>query len=138
MRISDWSSDVCSSDLHDDGKAPRVIAGLGIIPFDIALCPATLRYDFAMFQKDIGNIHGFIQQTARIGAQIEDVTQRLVSQGFLNAPDRRLHIRPRISGKANDINDANAVLDFPTHRLEFNDFARSEKHTSELQSLMRN
>src|SRR3546814_9646927 len=76
-----------------------------------------------MFQEDIGNIHRFIQQTARIGAQIEDVTQRLVPQGFFNAPDRRLHIRPRISGKADDINDANAVLDFPADRLEFNDFA---------------
>src|SRR3546814_16680836 len=99
MRISDWSSDVCSSDL-----------------------PATLRYDFAMLQEDIGNIHRFIQQPARIGAQIEDVTQRLVPQGFFNAPDRRLHIRPRISGKADDINAANAVLYFPEDRLEFNDF----------------
>src|SRR3546814_6212715 len=117
MRISDWSSDVCSSDL------PRVIAGLGIIPFDIALCPATLRYDFAMLQEDIGNIHRFIQQPARIGAQIEDVTQRLVPQGFINAPDRRLHNRTRISEKADDINDANAVLHFPADRLEFNNFA---------------
>src|SRR3546814_19309272 len=74
-----------------------------------------------MFQKDIGNIHGFIQQTARIGAQIEDVIQRLVSQGSFNAPDRRLQIRPRISGKANDINDATAVLDFPATRLKFHD-----------------
>src|SRR3546814_17390800 len=38
-------------DQHDDGKAPRVIAGLGIIPFDIALCSATLRYDFDMLQE---------------------------------------------------------------------------------------
>src|SRR3546814_16100825 len=33
MRISDWSSDVCSSDLYPDGKTPRLAPAYDIVGY---------------------------------------------------------------------------------------------------------
>src|SRR3546814_2427946 len=43
MRISDWSSDVCSSDLHDLGgtAADRVDAGVACHALDLAVAQVT-------------------------------------------------------------------------------------------------
>src|SRR3546814_1977073 len=42
MRISDWSSDVCSSDLLDLGRDPRLGGGPGRQPVDLAQGDACL------------------------------------------------------------------------------------------------
>src|SRR3546814_2509382 len=89
MRISDWSSDVCSSDL--DGKLS------GFDPGDAGRAiPAPFAQWVAAFEK-----------IARDG--------------------RGMGIAPRVSRRCVVADKANDLL-----------AARSEEHTSELQSLMRN
>src|SRR3546814_7319742 len=64
MRISDWSSDVCSSDLHDRNPAPFALRDLGAelaeqrfngTPFDV---PAR-GFGEEKFQRSlVGSLHG--------------------------------------------------------------------------------
>src|SRR3546814_4243131 len=109
MRISDWSSDVCSSDLDRAGR-PGIDLGLEVI--------------------DIGLIAHRIGMTFGIGR------------------DRNLERMPLLQPR----NERGGILIAARMRLEACAFARritakrddmahprrSEEHTSELQSLMRN
>src|SRR3546814_7698483 len=38
MRISDWSSDVCSSDLSDEGEVNRLYTSRGMVPLRDGYC----------------------------------------------------------------------------------------------------
>src|SRR3546814_15590435 len=42
MRISDWSSDVCSSDLAKGSKLPTDLLGLTCVRYDEAIAPAEM------------------------------------------------------------------------------------------------
>src|SRR3546814_1661631 len=140
MRISDWSSDVCSSDLPSRGTITR--AG-----FDgnVEVC---VRYLAAWLD---GNgcvpIHHLMEDaaTAEIAraqlwqwlhgddVHLDDGTPvdfPLLERAQLNLP-ARLGDRGRQPGGSR-ISAAIGVLDRLTHADE-----RSEEHTSELQSLMR-
>src|SRR3546814_5606548 len=107
MRISDWSSDVCSSDLHDGrGRHQHAligepvglfIAGIAVVPFD----PAPV---------DLVSLRGSIERLPQIL-----VLDRL-PVGSL--PATRLPVRHPLCQALHDVD-------------------RSEEHTSELQSLMR-
>src|SRR3546814_6183022 len=106
MRISDWSSDVCSSDLQDRlhvvrGDARGVEADLGQrLGLEAVLrVPGVERAGFLAALLDLGAI-----ESLRPGAAGADVEHRARRRGEHNL----------------------ATLD-----------ARSEEHTSELQSLMR-
>src|SRR3546814_2099260 len=88
MRISDWSSDVCSSDL----------AGQRLDPAD------TRRY--RAFVHDLEQADVARRGDMRAAAQLQTVDRRVIAAG---AP----------------------------HRDDAHFIARSEEHTSELQSLMR-
>src|SRR3546814_2600252 len=94
MRISDWSSDVCSSDLgRDPGGGDRLVGICRQLP-----------------------------AVARIGtARLSDAR-----------PDRQTHARPDQSAGVPD-----RAGDWSAARVRRED-ERSEEHTSELQSLMRN
>src|SRR3546814_16297887 len=83
MRISDWSSDVCSSDL--DRKAVRGVARPGIIAFDVALLAAALGDDLAMLQEGVGQADRLVEQAAGVGAKVEDVAQGLAAERLLDA-----------------------------------------------------
>src|SRR3546814_4478510 len=89
MRISDWSSDVCSSDLHRKRPVPGRHRQARVRPLALGglLVPAGARGDL----------------------QARRLWQRAAPSGAVRAPDRGAAGRP----------------------------ARSEEHTSELQSLMR-
>src|SRR3546814_6985535 len=103
MRISDWSSDVCSSDLRDDlhrfrrleAGQPRAAPAAKLV---LAECLARLEHDHRM--------------------------HRLAPPLVGHADDRRL---------ANGRVPRDDALDFGGVDI----LARSEEHTSELQSLMR-
>src|SRR3546814_8833877 len=111
MRISDWSSDVCSSDLVtwvlDDWRL---------------LTDASISGDFGSMM-DTG-MAGRIGNTVTINGRLPDT--------FPVRAGERLRLRL--------INAANARifgLEFEGHQPQIIALDRSEEHTSELQSLMR-
>src|SRR3546814_2904197 len=109
MRISDWSSDVCSSDLGDDAAQ----AGNDVIaPDPAAPAPAPDPADMAT-QCDADAAQSYIGQDASEAT----VAEAKAAAGATGAPRA---IKP---GEP-------VTLDFPADR--------SGEHTSELQSLMRN
>src|SRR3546814_7719072 len=98
MRISDWSSDVCSSDLQVVAEADRIHRAVG----------RGQRHDH---QEAAG---GALDAHALLGHRTR--------QPRLDAADAVLHLDLRLADRRS--------------RLEGD--GRSEEHTSELQSLMRN
>src|SRR3546814_9243235 len=126
MRISDWSSDVCSSDLRTDFREGYAIDG-------IAACDAARGTDpggGGMFRnlRDTGqrvaqHVHdmGLWPRQQRVDPQFDQLIPESRLARFL---DEAIEVR-RVSLKVND--GVRGI--FQT--------ARSEEHTSEIQSLMR-
>src|SRR3546814_7467513 len=115
MRISDWSSDVCSSDLECD---PQLCRSVRDIPRDRDILPARFGAAARMV----------VDEDERRGAEFErafdhfaDIDGRLVDRTLAREFVADQHVA-RV-----EVEDANA-LDVDR---------RSEEHTSELQSLMR-
>src|SRR3546814_5043896 len=111
MRISDWSSDVCSSDLSGDG----VVGLTDLLRSYLAAFGARFRDAVAQVVAQQGQRHCF-QGLSRGRNMSEDVDAVFV---FVDH-----------SGDA-----AHLTLD-PTQSLLQVVFVRSEEHTSELQLLM--
>src|SRR3546814_9351608 len=120
MRISDWSSDVCSSDLRGVGRDVHQVG------------PVAQRSQLSRIEPRRARERGLPSEDA---VELDGVAHRLVDlqRHLLAAEDeggdglgalRRAQQRLRLLG------DAGAVAD----EVEL----RSEEHTSELQSLMRN
>src|SRR3546814_6723097 len=115
MRISDWSSDVCSSDLH--AFWVRVIGGG--VPGD----PATSHLTGTL--QDITELkHG--EETLRVQARSDPLTGLMNRDAILGEISARL---------ADPAQSRVAVLYIDLDRFKV--VNRSEEHTSELQSLMR-
>src|SRR3546814_9801272 len=104
MRISDWSSDVCSSDL------------------DWLTCFAD-ELNRALVEAD--------HRALRIGVFRIEI-EHILHAGNVLAVDRR-HA-PHLLAPGLEL----VLGQAPTHRLAREGVVRSEEHTSELQSLMRN
>src|SRR3546814_8516611 len=109
MRISDWSSDVCSSDLH---RRQRALARLHAV-----------RRRHAVFGRRVVEIGEFVVEEIAIGDE-------LAAEDAFDGRGHRDDIARRIDGHEmrralfGDRGRGGARL-------------RSEEHTSELQSLMR-
>src|SRR3546814_1763765 len=122
MRISDWSSDVCSSDLHDydlNGKRIAVIGtGASAIQFVPQIVPKVAHLD--LFQRTppwiMPKPDREISARERKLFRLLPFTQKLMRAGLYTMLETR-------------------VLGFVVNPklMSF----RSEEHTSELQSLMR-
>src|SRR3546814_9172027 len=130
MRISDWSSDVCSSDLHFLGHLVGAAADRGFEP----------RHQFGVFGEEGLGILAALADADRVIAE----------------PGARFLDQPGLDAEIEDLADLGNAL--PVHHVEFDllerrrdlvldhfdaggvadDLVRSEEHTSELQSLMRN
>src|SRR3546814_1925533 len=117
MRISDWSSDVCSSDLHYSGWAGSLALAIIVIPVVVrstdnmlTLVPNTLREAAAALGCPQWRIVVFISYRAARSGIITGVLLAVA----------------RIAGET-------APLLFTALNNQF----RSEEHTSELQSLLR-
>src|SRR3546814_8353022 len=108
MRISDWSSDVCSSDLFE-------IEGL----VGTGAAPAVLAY---LFHRISDRLDG--RPTLLI---IDEGWLALDDEGFAN----------QLREWLKTLRKKNASVIFATQSLSDID-GRSEEHTTELQSLMRN
>src|SRR3546814_9952448 len=126
MRISDWSSDVCSSDLAGKSNFPDVSSSIEEHrhAFDAhQLGPIVLR---VVQRRDIHRLLGLKQRFRRDVAVIA-VPQRHHAPGLslLEKLDRK---------------PAERKAHHPVHRVRLSrthQIGRSEEHTSELQSLMR-
>src|SRR3546814_4712865 len=117
MRISDWSSDVCSSDLHQHtSRRAR----------DAIEQPGAQR---AFRSRRLGVEHVGRIADQREHALVADRVQRRGGRG--RAQHRRLVELP-VAG----MEDA-AIRRLDQQRVALGNRVRSEEHTSELQSLMR-
>src|SRR3546814_6250200 len=109
MRISDWSSDVCSSDLIDLSLKRRKDA----IERDVAV--------------DLGEVHAGLREEVMGGEEAGDVDfgRHRMAGEIVGQIDRENAVRPAVDGVDGILRDTVDQRD------------RSEEHTSELQSLMR-
>src|SRR3546814_9917853 len=112
MRIRDWSSDVCSSDLPRAVQAALSKAGLTAADVDKFIFPTTLKGVEGQLAKSLG-----IRADAVVGNLASQVGDTGVGHGLL-----------MLAGVLAEARPGSVIL-----MLEF----RSEEHTSELQSLMR-
>src|SRR3546814_5948375 len=118
MRISDWSSDVCSSDLATQDAPPR----------------------YAAIKQSISNAvrDGSLKPGDRVPSEAELVEKFDVSRMTANRALRELQsagVIVRRAGSGSFIAEPKPI----GHMIEIRNIAeeRSEEHTSELQSLMR-
>src|SRR3546814_1414630 len=116
MRISDWSSDVCSSDLLDDRVAVAVDADLDRV--GVAEQVVDVAEDFLVRADE--------EEAEAIALALAQLVQRQRSVQVL-VLDVGVDLAVRVAGQVGDDAAAGRFL------VE----ARSEEHTSELQSLMR-
>src|SRR3546814_4590071 len=134
MRISDWSSDVCSSDLHDNG------IGLDDRNFD------SFNTAFSPRKSQIGG-KGLGRFT-----WLKAFDQALVKSTFRD-DDATLHTRDFVFDQSYDLDERGlpktataqargTTIHLSGLRKEYQEqvprSVRAEEHTSELQSLMRN
>src|SRR3546814_9879119 len=117
MRISDWSSDVCSSDLiFRTARGGDVVERLARRPIDV---------------EDVRRADRIEDRIIGIDVDVADARAFIVLEGDL--PDRDLGIGGQVEQRVHRQRNDLGLLDrFPARA------PRSEEHTSELQSLMRN
>src|SRR3546814_1403985 len=119
MRISDWSSDVCSSDLFELGRIESPLARQFFPAIFLGRHARTLD-GFA--KLGLGLVPHFVGAEAHVGTQRELHRIFLESELPIDAVEQRAEI-------AHFLDD----LVFAAEDMA----VRSEEHTSELQSLMR-
>src|SRR3546814_2892790 len=139
MRISDWSSDVCSSDLgahldsinaYGGGSPGQAAPGADDDASGIAVLTETLRIALASGWRP--------QRTVKfMGYAAEEVGLRgsnAIAQSHRQAGVDVVAVLPvdMTNYKAGPVQDMKLITDYSNASLK-----RSEKHTSELQSLMR-
>src|SRR3546814_1931184 len=128
MRISDWSSDVCSSDL-----VPAATIGGAVLAATNAAADVYQNADFALYHAKETGRGGFVRYWPGIGSRIthrrdaiRDVSAAL-AEGRIDA-----YYQPIVRLDTREIVGVEALC-----RLRTTDGERSEEHTSELPSLMR-
>src|SRR3546814_3564830 len=147
MRISDWSSDVCSSDLLDAAyrQATDYFAGLT----DAELPRYDLVSDFARFR-----LYDLDGEAGPVEFALADLPRQIGRFGFISGYQTRTFkeedpVNVQAAERMGKLHDALKAAGYTDHALElllvrllFCLFAddtgiRSEEHPSELQSLMR-
>src|SRR3546814_8295051 len=126
MRISDWSSDVCSSDLPEGGPATRGRPMINLLPLAQGETISTV-LPLSEDEAEWGKLHVMF-------ATAKGSVRRNSMDAFTNVPSNG-KIAMKFEGEDEDDRLIGVAL------LDENDdvlLARSEEHTSELQSLMRN
>src|SRR3546814_10486270 len=141
MRISDWSSDVCSSDLqrHGISRLPSVEGDKPKKRFkDYPI--GYFHIDIAELRTADGKLYMFVavDRTSKFAfARLEEKANRRTASAFLEALIKAVPYRIHTVLTDNGIQFSfpTRYRDGPTARYPAH--MRSEEHTSELQSLMR-
>jgi hypothetical protein len=94
------------------------VARSRIIALDVVLRPAALGDDLAALQEGVAHVDGLVEQAAGVGAQVDDIAERLAASRLVDRQKRRLGSVTRVPGERVDVDDADAVLDLPLHRAE--------------------
>src|SRR3546814_2313197 len=110
MRISDWSSDVCSSDLYDQTRQP-------ILPAIIVAAQPAIVVVAAQLKNSLCQIHA---------------NHCIFRHGC--RPFRSVALNTTFLAHCDAVREGG---NHPISLIEPEDDGRSEEHTSELQSLMR-
>src|SRR3546814_10404216 len=139
MRISDWSSDVCSSDLLDNNSYTSATAKLKALesryPFGRYADQAQLELIYANYKNaEPEAAKSAAERFIRLHPQHPNVDYAYYLKG-LTSFDQDVGLLARFLPLDMTKRDPGAARD------SYNEFAqltRSEEHTSELQSLMRN
>src|SRR3546814_8467993 len=121
MRIIDWSSDVCSSDLGDlYGRRPLMLFGMGLFTLASLFCGLAQNMEQLVLARIFQGIGagGMISVSQAIIGDIVPPRERGRYQGYFSS-------MYAVAGVAGPV-----LGGYMTER--------SEEHTSELQSLMRN
>src|SRR3546814_8144064 len=116
MRISDWSSDVCSSDL----RRPRTTAGRPFLP------PSRASSGRAAAPPRPSPIAAFRGATASCEGSCPEPGGKPLGSAQRQRENGERRVLVRARGE-----------DGAIHQHQIADLPRSEEHTSELQSLMR-
>src|SRR3546814_9513414 len=120
MRISDWSSDVCSSDLFAATLGDALLLRHAGFTARHRVAVAAIRVAIAMLRRDQQHVMLTLELFERVAEQAEEIVIGLEYGTVESELDHRLHLVDR--GKP---------------ALVLRQQIRSEEHTSELQSLMR-
>src|SRR3546814_7577406 len=124
MRISDWSSDVCSSDLHIGHALDNTLQ-------DIVIRYERLRGKDALWV--VGTDHAGIATQMVVERQMNAKDQKRTDFTRDEFVDRIWEWKEESGGEiTRQLRRLGASMDWANER-----FTRSEEHTSELQSLMR-
>src|SRR3546814_279968 len=154
MRISDWSSDVCSSDLGllpvGSGRAalpglllstlPRLLGTLllGTLPGLLLAVRRLAGLGLAgLALVGLGQVHRLARRLGLLGPGVA-VPVAGVTVGVRVPPGRRIAHGDMLSRHREHWSQPQRLTHPPLHRSKTAATARSEEHTSELQSLMRN
>src|SRR3546814_7162625 len=122
MRISDWSSDVCSSDLHDAPSSQSdIVAILRSVAATLELAAARRGMRIEVVAEALPPVVGERDELAQV---FQNLLDNAVKYGEDNTVVRVTARRLAKSGAGE-------------RRLGRAGLKRSEEHTSELQSLMR-
>src|SRR3546814_4654510 len=133
MRISDWSSDVCSSDLRLQDVRPAIAdCNVYVLPSYREGTPRTVLEAMAMGRAIITTDAPGCRQTVQAGHNGLLVQPRSVNE--LVQAMESLHANPDQVAVMGAHSRTLAETRFNVHKVNA---ARSEEHTSELQSLMR-
>src|SRR3546814_1588774 len=136
MRISDWSSDVCSSDLAKEGAGPVTLsADLGYLKLVLTHAAAVHGVDVKVEPVDLARVAlkrlGLISKSRqRDRRPTPDEIRRLLDHFDHN----RYLVIPM--GRIVRFALASAMRQEEISRIRWSDVDRSEEQTSELQSLM--
>src|SRR3546814_9720098 len=122
MRISDWSSDVCSSDLVDRGRGSLCCKTDGIPVLLILGVSATIGFLEGVVAGIVAGIAIFVVSYSRTSIVKNTLTGARLHSNVDRAESQR--------GVLRDEGDQILIL-------KLQGFIRSEEHTSELQTLKR-
>src|SRR3546814_819631 len=148
MRISDWSSDVCSSDLTQTRRHSFLAHLLGIKHIVLAVNKMDLvGYDKAVFDRITLAYRAFASEIGITnftaipisGFKGDNITALSENTPWFKGPALIEHLENvEVGVAADEAKPFRLPVQWVNRpNLDFRGFSRSEEHTSELQSLMR-
>ena len=82
------------------------------------MAAAALGDDLAAVEEIVGDVHGLVEQAARIGAQVEHIADGVTAARLVDRQERGPHLIADIAREGVDVEIADAILDLPLHRAK--------------------